>query len=178
MVERIVDEVQEELLSVAEEAPEPGTYHIRDIIHGGDENYPATIVADSLQSAGWVFIYDTITHERSICNRNALWQSLRKTRDDGSRVFTTRKPAASPVRGDKKCWLHADSPNREVYDSMGLPVCKKSNLTSDYQVERHMKHRHNDEYAAIIRMQQAEEKSIEQDFRKALIEMARNNTTQ
>ncbi|MDO8706413.1 MAG: hypothetical protein Q7J84_15850, partial [Sulfuricaulis sp.] len=107
----------------AEKAPEPGTLHIKDILHRGDEDVPVPIVLGALESAGYAFLYDTKSGERSLTNRNMLQAQLKKTREDGSRVFTTRVPRDAkgkliePKRGAVKCLLHADGPNRAEYDA-------------------------------------------------------------
>jgi len=96
-----------------------------------------------------VTIYDTQTGETSIVMATMLPQQLRKTRPDGSTVFTTNYPGIEPKRGTLKCLLHKDDPSREYYDSLGLAVCRKSNLTSKFQVGRHMQKRHKIEWQTI-----------------------------
>jgi len=121
-----------------------------------------------LKSAGYVYIYDTRTCERSLCNRNMLPNALRKKRPDGSTVFTTVKPKTGPKRGYLKCMLHPDE-RKEIYDVWGLATCKKSNLTSPYQVKRHMMKRHKDEYASI----KEEEARLEKEKERAEREQTR-----
>jgi len=124
-----------------------------------------------LKSAGHVYIYDTVTHERSLCNRNMLPHNLRKKRPDGSLVFTTIKPAVGPKRGHLKCMLHPDAPNRWHYDDSGLATCKKSNITSPYQVKRHMMKRHKVEYDTIKDEIATEEKEKDRKLRESLIKL-------
>ena len=140
--------IAEEVLK-AERGPEPGTFKVRDIIHKGDEGFPAAVVASALSSAGYCWIYDTKTAERSLTNLNMLPTALRKRREDGSIVFTTVKPSIPVIRGAFKCRLHADDASRSHYDTLGLPVCRKSNLTSPFQVLRHMQKRHRMEWETI-----------------------------
>jgi hypothetical protein len=101
-----------------------------------------------MQSAGYVYIYNTNTRERSVCNRNMLAAQLKKKRLDGSFIFTTRKPKVPPKRGTLKCMLHPDE-RKPIYDTWGFAVCMKSNITSPYQVRRHMEKRHKQEWATI-----------------------------
>jgi len=132
----------EEQMRDAEEAPETEIKL--------EETEPLTEMSPlKMKSAGYVYVYDTRTNERSVCNRNMLAKMLRKKRPDGSIVFTTAKPKTPPARGTLKCMLHPDSPNRKHYDEMGLATCRKSNLTSPYQVRRHMEKRHKMEWATI-----------------------------
>jgi len=158
-----------EQMAEAENAPEPGTMSMKEIIHRGDEDVPASVVADALTSAGWVYIYDTKTGDRSICNRNMLPDVLKKKREDGSQVFTCRKPGLEPKRGTYKCLLHPDQPQRKDYDELGLAVCKKSNLTSPYQVRRHMLMKHPSEWAAIQEMKQQESDALDRAFKEKVL---------
>jgi hypothetical protein len=153
----------EERIRDSEKAPEPGTWGEK--IDG--EEFPMT--ATELKSAGYVYIYDTKTGERSLCNNNMLAQHLRKKRTDGSYVFTTQKPRVTPQRGTLKCMLHPDDPNRTHYDDLGLPTCRKSNLTSPFQVTRHMQKRHKMEWASIEKERQDAEKQEERAFREYLM---------
>ena len=112
---------------------------------------------------GRVFIYDTKTGERSEILVTMLPQALRKKRADGLSVFTDVKPDFEPVRGKLKCPLHPDGPNRKYYDTLGLPICMKSNITAPFHVMRHMKSRHKVEWGII---EQAK-KDVEEAKRKA-----------
>ena len=146
-----------------------------------DETEPLTEMSPvKMQSAGYVYIYNTRTAERSICNRNMLAAHLRKTRPDKSLVFTTRKPSFSPRRGTLKCMLHPDDLNRAHYDELGLATCRKSNLTSPYQVRRHMEKRHKAEWATIKeeitnkeKEEAREERRQEHQLRESIINMGK-----
>ena len=162
------EKLPEEMLRDAEITAEPGTIGKDPIVHKGDEEIPAPMVA-KLKSAGYVFIYDTKTGEQSLTNRNMLPTQLKKKRADGSLVFTTVKPKKTPKRGTHKCLLHADDPNRSHYDELGLPVCKKDNLMSPFQVRRHMEKRHKMEWAAIQQEKQDIKEEEERKLRKALL---------
>jgi len=155
----------EELMRDAEAAPESRVKL--------DETEPLTdMTPTKMQSAGYVYIYDTVTGERSICNRNMLGMHLKKRRPDGSLVFTTRRPLVSPKRGTLKCALHPDSPNRQHYDELGLASCRKANLTSPYQVQRHMQKRHKMEWATIKEETDRKEKEKERVLREMLLAAA------
>jgi hypothetical protein len=162
------DELIEAMLH-ADHAPEPGDLKVQDIIHRPDGELPAAAVTGALESAGYVYIYDTLTGERSITNRNMLPAQLKKTREDGSRVFTTRKPKATPARGTYKCLLHPDVRKPE-YDALGLPTCRKANLTSPLQVRLHMQHRHKSAWETIEEMRKEEERREELEFRRQVLE--------
>ena len=76
------------------EAPEPGLAEITEVNQGS-----------IVESAGYVYIWDTRTADRSVCNRNMLQTTLGKLRKDGSRVFTTIKPDFEARGGQHKCLL-------------------------------------------------------------------------
>lgn len=158
----------EEMMRDAEKAAEPGDIIKNRVIHKGDDEAPSPMVAMKVESAGWVYIYDTRTFERSLTNRNMLPGQLKKKRLDGSLVFTTIKPTHLPKRGGLKCMLHADNTNRGKYDEMGLAVCEKCNLTSDYQVKRHMMKRHPAEWETIEDARKDLERRDDMAERKAL----------
>ena len=154
----------EELIREAEDAPEPGTLSMREVLHRGDSNLPAPVVTAALQSAGHAFIYDTITREQSVTNRNMLPGALKKTRDDGSAVFTTKKPDLPPDRGTLKCVLHTDSPDRDRYASLGFLTCPKDNLHTQYDVMAHMQRRHKREWAAIEQQRVERERNEDREL--------------
>ena len=162
----------EEMLRDAEVAPEPGESMKDKVIHKGDEDLPTPMVRSMLESAGWVYIYDTQTGERSTANRNMLRQLLRRKREDGSLVFTTIKPPFEPKRGTYKCMLHPNDPNRGHYEELGFPVCMKSNLTSPFQVRRHMEKRHKMEWAGIEQERIDTERAEDRKLQHILIKSA------
>lgn len=128
-------------------APEPGGARPTTLNEAREAELQSTLETSS--SAGYVYIWDTRTGERSLCNNNNLIANLNKKREDGSRVFTVKDPGITPERGSNKCRLHPDGPDRAEYDKMGLAICRKSNLKSAYEVERHMSRRHRQEWEVI-----------------------------
>jgi hypothetical protein len=135
------------------------------------------MVTSEMSSAGYVFIYDTETGEQSKCNNNMLRQMLGLQRPNGRPVYTTRPPKEPPKRGTYKCLLHPDGPNRKHYDDLGLPTCRKANLTSPFQVNRHMQKRHPVEWATIESERVSREKQEERDFQRGLVAMASGTKT-
>lgn len=171
-IEALLDEI-----GGAETAPEPGGLSIREILHQGDEDLPAAMVTSALTSAGYAFIWDTITHERSICNKNMLADTLKnKRRPDGSAIFTTRKPKEQPVRGQVKCMLHPDGPDRKKYDEMGMPTCTSGHLRNQFELRRHMQNRHKTEWQTIQEEEARAEKQLDNDFKKLLLEQTAAKT--
>lgn len=73
--------------------------------------------------------------------------------------------SASPTvpyhEGTIKCLLHPDNPNRELYDSWGLPVCMTATIASPGALVRYMDKRHHGEYE-IIKDHEREQKRLEE----------------
>ncbi len=157
----------EEMLRMGNNAGEPGT-----LVKGAvvpDSKGQISLGVTELKSAGYVWIYDAKTGDPSRINRNMLPSKLKLTRPDGSFVFSL-KQLVNPVRGTFKCMLHPDDANRAYYDIQGLAVCLKSNLTSPYQVERHMQKRHKVEWETIKNERDRKEKQEDRDLQRQMIE--------
>ena len=153
-------------------APEPGTLRPRDVLHTGDLDGPDTpvpLIAHRVASAGYVYIYDTRTGERSLTNRNMLEAQRQKKREDGSYVFTLVRPAQLPERGTLKCPLHTESTERARYDALGFGTCRKSNLVSPLQVRRHMQNRHKTEWATMEEERLTREKEEDRALQRSIL---------
>ena len=158
----------EEMLRDAEDAAEPGDMVSGQVI---SQNGEMTMTTSQLQSAGWVYVYDTRTADRSVVNRNMLPQQLQKLRPDGSYVFSTRKPEGiEPIVGDLNCPLHADDPHREKYDRMGLVTCTKTGFMNEFNRDRHLRSRHPRAYSTLESERVREEREAERLERMALTE--------
>ena len=158
----------EEMLRDAEDAAEPGDMASGQVI---SQNGEMTMTTSQLQSAGWVYVYDTRTADRSVVNRNMLPQQLQKQRLDGSYVFSTRKPEGIEIIvGDLNCFLHADDPNREKYNRMGLVTCIKIGFLNELDRANHMRYRHPRAYATLENERVREEREAERLERMALTE--------
>src|SRR4030042_6807772 len=105
------------MISQAQRAEEPGD-RPGSVLEKGQ--MPS--IVHSINSAGYVWMWDTRTGERSKTNVNMLPTQLKKKREDGSRVFTTIDPGITQFRGTLKCLLHSDSPNRKHFDELGFTV--------------------------------------------------------
>ena len=170
-----INEILEELATVPgenllTEAPEPGVSTIRNEIN-------TTFPDSTIESAGYVYIWDTETAKRSVCNRNMLTSTLGKLRKDGTRFFTTIKPDFEPHGGTFQCTLHADNENREHYDSLGLAVCTKEDLDSPYQVTRHMQTRHPQEAETINDISATAQREEDREFQRLLLQAAAQGIT-
>ena len=161
-----------ELIEEAESAPEPGSFDRRQVLHSSSDAFPMEVQVASLESAGYVYVYDTENGDKSVINRNMLETQLSKLRPDGTRFFTTVKPAFEPVKGKLKCLLHKDDPDRGQYDSWGFATCNKPNLISEFQVNRHVQIRHRMEWQTIYEERERQEKEEERNFQRQLLGLA------
>jgi hypothetical protein len=164
--------ITEMLLTVDEVEKQPTRLTIKEILHRGDEDLPIQMVVGALKEAGYVYIYDTKTRERSLCDRDMLKTKLRQTRPDGTRVFTVDKPKTPPFRGSIKCLLHPDSTEREHYNQMGLPTCRKSNLINEYERDLHMQKKHKQEWRTLEARRARREREEDRELQRALIASA------
>ena len=163
-----IEELSSDAYHLAD-APEPAGLRENDIIHAGSPDVPMPLMVSAIQSAGYAYIYDTRTGDRSLTNKNMLPIQLKKLRPDGSRVFTTVKPDITPVTGNIKCLLHLDSPAHAQYTVMGFPECSKDNLISDFHLERHMAAKHKAEWAAIKSARDKAERVEDREFQRAIL---------
>lgn len=162
-------EAIEQMIRGADKADEPGEIVKDRIVHKGDLEQPAPMVALPVESAGYTWVYDTKTGVHSKVNNNMLPRTLQKKRPDGSYIFTLKRPKVMPKQGIYKCLLHKDDPNRAHYDVMGFAVCPKGNLSSPFHVRRHMKARHKVEWEAIEAERLEAEKKEEREFQRSLL---------
>ena len=163
-----MDKTPQELLREVDKAEETPL-----IVENTDADFAQRAV--QLESAGYCYIYDRKSGDRSKTNNNMLPTQLKKKNKDGSLRFSTVKPEnpIEPVKvGTIKCMLHASDPNRAHYDSLGLPVCKKHNITSQFHLRRHMMHRHKVEWDSIEQERIDKEKQEERDFQRSIISAA------
>ena len=165
----------EQMLRDVTKAEEPGVLTGDRVVHKGDDEVPAPMVG-TVESAGYGWMYDTKTGAASKCNLNMLPRKLKVKRADGSPVFTVYKPKFEPKQGTMLCMLHKDAPNRKEYDGLGLPVCPKGTLLSDFHVKRHMQKRHKLEWAAIEdtrvekeRQEELAERREQREFQKRIL---------
>lgn len=98
---------------------------------------------NSLEYKGYVRVWDTRTGIESLQPRWLLWQTMQKTREDGTRVFTTQNPHIPQEHGsDLKCPLHPDSPDHDRLVGMGFRPCKKQHIPHQDGLMRHIRKSH------------------------------------
>jgi len=137
-----------------------------EILSAGDDTSPKMTL--KMKNAGHTPMYDTKTGEMSESLNNMLGAQLKKKHKDGTPRFTVHDPHIVGVRGKFKCMLHKDGEEREFYDSLFLPICNKDNITSPFQVRRHMEKRHKMEWASIKEEIEKKEKAEDRAERRAM----------
>ena len=84
--------------------------------------------------------------------RNIAEVAIKKRYKGGGYLFTDRQEEAPAYKyGEVKCFLHPDSPEREVLSEVGMAskVCHSEHLASLYSKRIHAQRRHKDEWAAF-----------------------------
>jgi hypothetical protein len=149
----------------------------------GGPTLPATVV--EVSGPDKVTVWHTDTYEPAVINRLMLRMQMEKRIPGTDRpAFTATQPRDAdgklqfPVRGTRLCRLHADAPNRKLYDTWGLLVCKKSNLRSEMDVITHMQRSHKREYATVEHHQQELEKGEEREDRRVFRKLLENTIPQ
>ena len=144
-------------------APEPGGMAVGDKVPESVGSHEMTIT--SIERGQWVWVYSTEDGRRIPLNINMrqyidplnprAWRNA-----SGQIAFTYQKPefAETIPAGSIKCMLHPENPSRSYLDGIGLKgrYCKmgdnkggKSNLVSEFDLERHMLKSHQGEYRII-----------------------------
>ena len=162
------DAIIEEMIRNAAVEPEKETaLRPLQVIHQGDDKVPVPLMVSALQNSGYVRLYHTETGDMSLCNRSWLKFQLKKKLPNGQPVFTIKKPASGPPKGQFKCHLHADDANRAEYDQMGLPVCIAGSLKSEYERDRHLQVKHPTAARTITRIREDVEKQRTERLQEA-----------
>lgn len=173
------DQIILEMLSRVQTAEEPGTLKEKEII--AEDGAPTGGAVTKIESAGYVFIYCTRTGLQSRINRNGLSQKLRDKHTNPDFPEWIGKPAfhtdpdkvPTPFRGNFKCLLHKDHPDRALMDAhglAGLQPCTAAHLESPFEVTMHMGTKHKRAGAAIQHMKDVMDKEKSDNRQDKLIE--------
>jgi len=159
----------QEMLQKARDA-ETTEYRAPHVEHQGDDSVETPMISQRMKSAGHVWIYNTQTGDPSKCNRNMLPIKLRqKWPGTDQPCFTVNDPGFRPPQGHLKCMLHTDDPKRARYDTLGLPVCPKSNMPNPFAVRQHMTHKHRVEWQVIEQERLDKERDDDRKLRETLL---------
>ena len=155
------------MAGMGEKAPEPD---MERVIHRGDSEYAMPVAGTVADSAGYVYLWHQGTGEKTPVNRNMLSSQLQKKLDNGKPAFLPTPPRGVKVfAGTVKCRLHIGDPDRLKWDELGFARCPKENLTSQFQLTRHMNNRHRVEWQTMQSEAADREKAEEREFRRVLM---------
>tara|TARA_R100000664_G_scaffold28181_1_gene39283 strand:- start:1949 stop:2524 length:576 start_codon:yes stop_codon:yes gene_type:complete len=119
-----------------------------------------------------VSVWSLLDGTESRVLKHKLNEVLRKRTRSNQQVFWIPGMPGQPPKVDKGsellCLLHPDNDEREWLNNIGLvaQTCRKSNLRSDFDLQNHMLHRHQQEWSLI-------ETAREQEARQAQDELVR-----
>ena len=137
----------EEMLYERQQYVEQHSDELQRLLSEGGGGAESTTGGMQLTStAAPVYVYNRYSGDKVTVNYDQLGARLKVRFDQthpwqGQRVYT-RTFVEPKIKGALICPLHVDSPTREHWDSYGLSPCRKHNLVSEYQVDRHVKVKH------------------------------------
>jgi|TARA_Y100000310_G_C20663561_1_gene806179 hypothetical protein len=92
---------------------------------------------------------------------------------DGTRAFSARPwPNVTPFRGSVMCKLHPQHPNRLLPEYASFPFCMSAKLASEYERDRHMEKRHNNEWKAVNATEEQVDRVLSRASQQATVKMA------
>ena len=159
----------QEMLRDAHKAEVPSELQSNPVIHKGDTVLPSPVVVKELSGAGYIWVWDTRTFEKVPVLTYMIPAKLRMRRPDGSYRWTTTDPGLQPKRGTIKCMLHYNAEHRVHYNELGFRLCKKDNITNDYQLQQHMIKKHPQEWAALKAEREAAEKAEDRALQRLIL---------
>ena len=80
-----------------------------------------------------------------------------------------------PIVGTIMCLLHADHEDREWLNSIGLSaqLCRKANLRSEFDLQNHMLHRHQQEFSLIETARERETQEEQREWTRMQMDAMR-----
>ena len=166
----VADQLIAQEMANAEMVDDPSPWNRAERITDGDAPDGLVAVQSAITGNNYRLVYHTETGEPSRVHFNMLPAQLKKRLADGKRAFTTTDPGFRPTAGDMICWLHENHENRAIADSMGLGPCKKANIPSLYEVELHMRHRHQQEFRAFEQLRAQTERIEDREIQRATLD--------
>ena len=168
------EQLIQEMLRDAQKVNLGGELEKNPIIHKGNETQPPMVLHE-ITSAGYVKVYSTEDGAEAYTLYYRLPQILRQRLPNGKYRWTVADPGIRPFKGQVKCMLHPDDPNRKHYALLGFRECNKHNLTSLHQLNLHMQRRHPQEWATIEEERKEKERQEDRALQRALLEMQATN---
>ena len=148
-----------------------------ELINRPTDNDPAPMRVSSLRFNGYVEVWDTVTGVKSLQPWWLLWQTMKKQRPDGSKVFTRTDPKIPPNHGaDLFCYLNPASPESQRVKGMGFKPCTKQHIPHEDALMRHVKKSHSRAWEALERERteriRQEDRQLQKDMLAAMTQNA------
>ena len=120
---------------------------------------------------GDVIVYHTAEHDaRIVPVGDALRAALKKRLPDGSRAFSAR-PTGEAIKGQVKCYLHPEHPDRQKWYDMGITImCQSGHFASIVDMERQMETKHGREWARMKALNERNEREEDRAFQRMMLE--------
>lgn len=143
---------------------------LRDQITGLQrEDEQEMVFRDTSPRRSLVRIWSMQNGEEISIARKLLENTLRKTLPDGRYAFTARKEEAPVYRkGTLKCFLHPESPEREILNEIGLSgiTCPAASIANAHSKRIHAQHRHKQEWEAFSDYLASQEREEDREQRR------------
>jgi len=123
-----------------------------------------------------VSVWSLLDGTESRVLKHKLNEVLRKRTRSNQQVFWIPGMPGQPPKVDKGsellCLLHPDNDEREWLNNIGLvaQTCRKSNLRSDFDLQNHMLHRHQQEWSLIGTAREQEARQQQDELVRLQIE--------
>ena len=123
-----------------------------------------------------VSVWSLLDGTESRVLKHKLGEVLRKRTLTGEQVFWIPGMPGKPPKVDKGsellCLLHPDNDERDWLNNIGLvaQTCRKSNLRSDFDLQNHMLHRHQQEFSLIQTAREQEARQQQDELVRLQIE--------
>ena len=119
---------------------------------------------------GDVIVYHTTEHDaRIVPLGDALRAALKKKLPNGQRAFSAR-PTGEMVRGEVKCYLHPDHPDRQKWYDLGITImCQSGHFATVVDMEQQMQSKHSREWLRMKTLMEREERDEERTFQRQML---------
>lgn len=135
-------------------------------VEGIEQDQAEIVFADTSPRRPMAIIYATLDGEPLVVTRKRARKLLERNLPDGTFMFTAdSKKAPVYKKGDVKCFLHRESPERELMNSLGLAgkFCPAGQLANSYAKYIHESGKH-------VKSYEIWEKHIKDDKEQAAID--------
>lgn len=136
------------------------------------------LMDSSVDADEHTIVYSMIDGTPSTVLKHKLAEVLRKRAPNGGPAFWVPGMPGNPpepIVGTIMCLLHADHEDREWLNSIGLSaqLCRKANLRSEFDLQNHMLHRHQQEFSLIETARERETQEEQREWTRMQMDAMR-----